>query len=98
MRGQVLHGDAWCTTLYTGIINTTKIVLSAPLPRVYQDAGNGKAQPVVPGNRPPGLIGGEFNAEELGRVSKETVRDVVPCTCCHLVLRVRSWTRRCLPP
>ncbi len=56
------------------MINTTKIVLSAPLPRVYQDAGNGKAQPVVPGNRPPGLIGGEFNAEELGRVSKETVR------------------------
>lgn len=63
-----------CSKQHTGMINTTKIVLSAPLPRVYQDAGNGKAQPVVPGNRPPGLIGGEFNAEELGRVSKETVR------------------------
>lgn len=72
-------GTGACTCILThtvhtpGMINTTKIVLSAPLPRVYQDAGNGKAQPVVPGNRPPGLIGGEFNAEELGRVSKETV-------------------------
>lgn len=58
-----------------GLVNTTKIVMSAPLPRVYEDAGNGKAQPVVPGNRPPGLIGGvggDFNAEELSRVSKDT--------------------------
>lgn len=61
-------------TTDTGILNTGKIVLSAPLPRVYEDAGNGKAQPQVQNNAPPGLIGGNFDAEELSRVSKDTVR------------------------
>ncbi len=55
-------------------MNTTKIVMSAPLPRVYEDVGGGKMQP-VPG--PPagnGAIGGDFRAEELQRVARETVR------------------------
>lgn len=53
---------------------TTKIVLSAPLPRVYEDTGNGRvaAMPAVAG-QPGTLIGGDFKVEELTRISKETV-------------------------
>ena len=54
---------------------TTKIVLSAPLPRVFEDTGNGKvaAMPAVAG-QPGTLIGGDFKVEDLTRISKETVR------------------------
>ena len=56
-----------------GLLNTTKIVMSAPLPRVYEPQENGKAIAVTSG---PGLatnIGGDFNVEDLTRASKETV-------------------------
>lgn len=58
-----------------GMLNTTKIVMSAPLPRVYEDAGGGKANPVAAAPGPTGTIGGDFRVEELTRVSKETVRE-----------------------
>ena len=49
--------------------------MSAPLPKVYEDAGNGSAQPApvqTPGAIGP--IGGDFKVDELQRVAKETVR------------------------
>lgn len=55
---------------------STKAVLSAPLPRVYEETSGGK---VVPLNASQGAgqvvlpIGGtDFNAEELAKISKET--------------------------
>ena len=58
-----------------GLLMTTKIVLSAPLPRVYEETGNGRvaAMAAVAG-QPSTLIGGDFKVEELTRISKETVR------------------------
>ncbi len=56
------------------MLNTTKIVMSAPLPRVYEDVGGGKVNPVAATAGPSGTIGGDFRVEELTRVSKETVR------------------------
>jgi hypothetical protein len=56
---------------------TTKLVLSAPLPRVYEDTGNGRVVPLPAGGGPEpeaARIGGEFKVEELTRVSRETVR------------------------
>lgn len=58
-----------------GLLNTTKIVMSAPLPKVYEDAGNGSAQPApvqTPGAIGP--IGGDFKVDELQRVAKETAK------------------------
>ena len=55
------------------MLTTTKTVLSAPLPRVYEESANGKAVPVS--TPPPGPIGGGFQQEDLGRISKETVID-----------------------
>ncbi|EFN51134.1 hypothetical protein CHLNCDRAFT_141336 [Chlorella variabilis] len=59
-----------------GILLSTKAVLSAPLPRVYEETSGGK---VVPLNASQGAgqvvlpIGGtDFNAEELAKISKET--------------------------
>ena len=60
---------------------TTKLVLSAPLPRVYEDTGNGRVVPTPSGNGPEpeaARIGGEFKVDELTRVSRETV-----CQCDH---------------
>lgn len=55
---------------------STKAVLSAPLPRVYEETSGGK---VVPLSASQGAgqavlpIGGtDFNAEELAKISKET--------------------------
>lgn len=55
---------------------SAKSVLSAPLPRVYEETAGGK---VVPLNASQGQgqvvlpIGGtDFNAEELAKISKET--------------------------
>ena len=56
-----------------GLINTTKAVMSSPLPKVYEDCGNGTAQPVATTNGLSGAIGGDFKVDELARVSKETV-------------------------
>ena len=53
------------------MLTTTKTVLSAPLPRVFEESANGKAVPVATPAQGP--IGGGFQQEELGRVSKETV-------------------------
>lgn len=56
---------------------TTKLVLSAPLPRVYEDTGNGRVVPTPSDNGPEpesNRIGGDFKVEELTRVSRETVR------------------------
>jgi len=50
-----------------GLLGATKLVMTAPLPRVYEE-GPGAA----PGQ--PSNIGGEFRVEELLRISKETVR------------------------
>jgi hypothetical protein len=59
-----------------GLLSTTKIVMSAPLPRVFEDVG-GKVQPVGTG---PGssnaVIGGEFKSEDLTRATKEVVCQV----------------------
>lgn len=59
-------------TTTESMLNSTKIVLSAPLPRVYEDNGSGKAQPVQAGPNPlMSTIGGDFKGEELARVSKD---------------------------
>ena len=79
---------------------TTKIVLSAPLPRVYEETGNGRvaAMAAVAG-QPSTLIGGDFKVEELTRISKETVRAFANAcrtsrTHSHLVCRCSE----CGPP
>lgn len=63
-------------TAFTGMLMSAKSVLSAPLPRVYEETAGGK---VVPLNASQGQgqvvlpIGGtDFNAEELAKISKET--------------------------
>ena len=48
--------------------------MSAPLPKVYEDCGNGTAQPISTTQGLSGAIGGDFKVDELQRVSKETVR------------------------
>lgn len=53
------------------MLTTTKSVLSAPLPRVFEESANGKAVPVAMPAQGP--IGGGFQQEELVRISKETV-------------------------
>ncbi|DBA90251.1 TPA: hypothetical protein ACH3X1_003543 [Trebouxia sp. C0004] len=57
-----------------GLINTTKAVMSAPLPKVYEDCGNGTAQPIATTQGLSGAIGGDFKVDELQRVSKETAK------------------------
>lgn len=57
--------------LHAAMLTTTKTVLSAPLPRVFEESANGKAVPVATPAHGP--IGGGFQQEELGRISKETV-------------------------
>lgn len=68
-----------------GLLSTTKIVMSAPLPRVFEDIG-GKVQPVGTG---PGsanaVIGGEFKSDDLTRATKEVV-----CLVHHMMLEYRS--------
>ena len=56
---------------HAAMLTTTKTVLSAPLPRVFEESANGKAVPVATPAHGP--IGGGFQQEELGRISKETV-------------------------
>ena len=66
------------------MLTTAKTVLSAPLPRVYEESANGKAVPVS--TPPPGPIGGGgFQQEDLGRISKETVSDIA-CHCTDLAM------------
>ena len=47
--------------------------MSSPLPKVYEDSGNGTAQPIATTQGLSGAIGGDFKGDELQRVSKETV-------------------------
>jgi len=64
------------------LLVTSKVVLSAPLPRVYEETGGGKVVPVpvsggvpAPGNTGAAMMpigGADFSPEELARVSKET--------------------------
>lgn len=61
--------------LCAGLLNTTKIVMSAPLPRVYEDVAGGRPQPVPTAPGQGGLsIGGDFRVDDLSRISKEAVR------------------------
>ena len=59
-----------------GILVTSKVVLTSPLPRVFEETGGGKVVPVATG--PAGtsgsapIGGGDFSPEELARISKET--------------------------
>ena len=64
------------TCVPAGLLLTTKVVLSAPLPRVYEETGNGRVAPTGTANGEPGanLIGGDFKVEDLTKVSRETVR------------------------
>jgi len=57
-----------------GLLGATKLVMTAPLPRVYEEGPGGKAVPQGPAPGQPSNIGGEFRVEELLRISKETVR------------------------
>ena len=59
------------------MLTTTKTVLSAPLPRVFEESANGKAVPVATPAHGP--IGGGFQQDELGRISKETVSPTQHC-------------------
>lgn len=72
-----------CFTYIAGLLLTSKIVLTSPLPRVYEETGGGKVVPVpiaghpggVPGNTSAGLVpigGTDFSPEEISRISKET--------------------------
>lgn len=65
--------------------------MSSPLPKVYEDSGNGTAQPIATTQGLSGAIGGDFKVDELQRVSKETVCPLVssrhflqPCSRLHL--------------
>lgn len=50
------------------------MVMSAPLPRIYEDTGNGRVTAQLPSDREcDNLIGGDFNVEDLQRVSRDTV-------------------------
>ena len=60
-------------TFNAGLLNTTKIVMSAPLPRVYELGEGGKAVAVPPPPGTAGVIGGDFKGDDLTRSSKETV-------------------------
>ena len=59
-----------------GLLVTSKVVLTSPLPRVFEETGGGKVVPVATG--PVGTAGvapiggGDFSPEELARISKET--------------------------
>ena len=68
---------------YAGLLLTSKVVLTSPLPRVYEETGGGKVVPVGPagaaGNSSAAMmpIGGtDFSAEELARISKETGKKI----------------------
>ena len=56
-----------------GLLNTTKIVMSAPLPRVFETGDMGKAMAVAPPPGSPGVIGGDFKGDDLTRASKDIV-------------------------
>lgn len=71
----VYVSEFWRRT--AGLINTTKAVMSAPLPKVYEDCGNGTAQPIATTQGLSGAIGGDFKVDELQRVSKETASSVI---------------------
>ena len=58
----------------SGLLSATKLVMTAPLPRVYDEGPGGKAVPQAPAPGQPTNIGGDFRVEELLRISKETVR------------------------
>ena len=47
--------------------------MAAPLPRVFEESAGGKAVPVPTAPGQNGNIGGDFRADELVRVSKDTV-------------------------
>lgn len=56
---------------------STKAVLSAPLPRVYEETQGGKVVPLNASSAGQGAVvlpigGTDFNAEELAKISKET--------------------------
>ena len=61
--------------MHAAMLTTTKSVLSAPLPRVFEESANGKAVPVATPAQGP--IGGGFQQEELVRISKETVSTMI---------------------
>lgn len=67
------------------MILTTRAVMSASLPRVFEDVdGNGDVRPVeVPTHL--NKIGGEFDADELSAVATTTVR----AACCWSYLGCR---------
>lgn len=49
--------------------------MSQPLPRIYDDNGNGKVVAQAQDDADGGnLIGGDFRMEDLQRISRETVR------------------------
>lgn len=60
-----------------GLLNTTRMVMSAPLPRIYEDSGNGRVIAQVLSERDcDNLIGGDFSVEDLQRVSRDTSRQL----------------------
>lgn len=60
-----------------GLLNTTRMVMSAPLPRIYEDSGNGRVVAQLPSDREcDNLIGGDFSIEDLQRVSRDTSRQL----------------------
>lgn len=61
-----------------GLLNTTKIVMSAPLPRVFEMGDGGKAISVNPPPGTPGVIGGDFKGDDLTRASKDIVSLLSP--------------------
>lgn len=80
----VCVSDFWhCTP---GLINTTKAVMSAPLPKVYEDCGNGTAQPIATTQGLSGAIGGDFKVDELQRVSKETASSFILAATLNILL------------
>ena len=74
--------------LPAGILMSTKAVLSAPLPRVYEETHAGKVVPLnasqasgAGGQQGAGQVvmpigGTDFNAEELAKISKETSKKI----------------------
>ena len=80
----VCVSDFWRAT--AGLINTTKAVMSAPLPKVYEDCGNGTAQPIATTQGLSGAIGGDFKVDELQRVSKETASSAIYAAALNILL------------
>ena len=72
-----------------GLLNTTKIVMSAPLPRVFELGEGGKAIAILAPPGSTGVIGGDFKGDDLTKASKDIVSRLsfLPCPLQHTKIK-----------